>query len=263
MNKTYLKHLLVPMLLLALGGCKKNNKVQGTASLSFVNAIIGDSSVIPVFTGSNETLSGFSINSRFFYGAFKGNSFTGTLSYEVNSYAGRQSVAIYRFPDTVPGKAQLNLDLWLPVGSIHTLFLTGTSTTPDTLFTEDHPPLYLPSDSVTGIRFVNLSAGSNPVSVNIKGQPAGSETGNLPYKGITEFKRYPATSAISSYTFEFRDAATGNLLTTYTANRINYAGSNPYSDFNKWQFKNSTLAILGSPDSSGYWGQRALLITNY
>jgi hypothetical protein len=115
---------------------------------------------------------------------------------------------------------------------------------PDTLFTTDTPPYHPPSDSTIGLRFVNLSPASAPVSVNITGGANGSEVSSLPYKSITDFNNYPATAAISDYNFEFRDAATGALIGSYDVTGINTL---LYGFNNTRLHRNLTLALLGLP----------------
>jgi hypothetical protein len=101
---------------------------------------------------------------------------------------------------------------------------------------QDMPPYHPSTDSTAGIRFVNLSAGSNSVSIDIQGNPNTPILSSLPYKDITNFELFAANTAaqINGYTFEFRDASSGNLLTTYT-----YAVS---------PFQNITICFIGSED---------------
>jgi len=99
-------------------------------------------------------------------------------------------------------------------GSYYSLFLTGSSPTQvDNVLIKESYKNY--ADSVTGIRFINLSPGSNPISVDIAGKANGSEASSLAYKAYTNFNKYSATAANSSYNFEFRDQATGDLIATY------------------------------------------------
>jgi len=171
-------------------------------------------------------------------------------------------LGLYEYPDTTVKSTPLyNFTLALSNNSIHSLFLTGTVSAPDTLYTSDVLPYYPPGDSVVGIRFVNLSPGSNPISVNITGNPLGSEANSLAYKGLSNFHQYPATSSISSYTFEFHDVATGNMLASYTLNGINNIGS--VFSTNNYVYRNYTLALIGANDSTGTFAQNCLLINNY
>lgn len=256
--------LLSAMLFMA-GSCSKSElKPEGTASLTLINAVVGADSLITNFNGSVMPASYYINANIIVYNSYGSGPFT-VNNYQINSYAGEQQVMIFKVPDTLPKSEPLyNLTLNLPVGSINTLFMTGTATAPDTLFTRDSPKNHPISDSVTGIRFVNLSPGSQPISVNIQGQPAGSEISHLSYKNITAFKDYAATSEISSYTFEFRDAVTGELLASYLADGINNNNSSdPFNKTNNWRFRNCTLALLGLPGGTGNTAQTILLISNY
>jgi hypothetical protein len=85
----------------------------------------------------------------------------------------------------------------------------------------------------------------------------------LRYKEVTGFIPYPATQEIDSYIFEFRDAATGTLLTIYTADGINNTNSDPYNPSKIWLNHNTTLALLGLPNGAGAAAQTVLMINNY
>jgi len=158
-------------------------------------------------------------------------------------------------------KYMFNSVLNLAAGGAYSLFITGRDTTAsDYLFVQDDLPYHAPSDSTAGIRFVNLSTGSNPISVNIQGQATGSEASNLAYKGITNFKNYAATYKISSYVFEFRDASSGALISSYTLSSVN-GGST--TSANNVRFKNLTLALIGQPGVTGTYAQKVVQINNY
>lgn len=235
-----MKHLLykkLPLwaLICTMLSCTKQSAPPSNASLTLINAIPGSSpSLVPNFSGPG-SLTWFNNALKLVYG-------TWSSTYTTGNYSGEQSLAIYHFPDTTAHSTPLmNMTLNLPAGTIHTLFLTGTMSAPDTLFTTDTPPYHPPSDSSMGIRFVNLSPGRAPISVNITGNAYGSEVSSLAYKGITGFKNYPATAAISSYSFELRDAATGTLITSIPVTGINSAANN------QRRYRNLTLALMGLP----------------
>jgi len=97
----------------------------------------------------------------------------------------------------------------------YSLFLGGASQTQvDAVLIKESYHNY--DDSVCGVRFINLSPNSNPISVNLAGSANGSEVASLAYKSYSDFKQYPATQANASYVFEIRDVTTGNAITTYT-----------------------------------------------
>jgi len=135
----------------------------------------------------------------------------------------------------------------LKKGGIYSLFLCGADTTsPDYLFTTDALPYHSPADSIMGIRFVNLSAGSNPISINLEGSPSGSEVGNLPYKSITGFKNYICNSASNNYLFVVRDVASGDSLTQFVLNGNNGYGFTDPNNGYLLTFRNVTIAVYGS-----------------
>jgi len=221
----------------AMLSCGKQNTAPGTASLTLVNAVPGSTPSLVTNFGGTDPIIWYKNAVKLVYGTWS----TGN---QVGSYSGQQKLAIYRYPDTLAKSTPLfNLTLDLPVGSIRTLFLTGTLASPDTMFTTDVIPYHPLSDSSISVRFVNLSPGSNPVSVNITGGANGSEAGSVAYKNITGFKHYTATAtAASHYNFEFRDAATGTLLSSYDLTGINNIASS-----NTRRFRSFTLAFLGLP----------------
>lgn len=241
-------------LLLLITACRKNDiDPEGAASLTIVNSVKGTTSLVTNFSGT-EALPNYYLNAKqLMYNSFD-------PSYQLGAYKGKQKIALYNYPDTLlKDKPLLQLELDLPAGSIHSLFVTGTVAAPDTLFIEEHPPYRSISDSTTGIRFMNLVPGSSGVSVNLVGQANGSEANRLRYKDATAFKSYAATSNVYSYTFEFRDATTGALLASYTAEDINNDSSNRDNPVNKWRFRNCTLALVSAADDTN----TVLLINNY
>jgi hypothetical protein len=175
-------HILISAIVFALASCSKQSTPPGTASLTLINAVPGSTPSLVTNFGGTGPITWYNNALKLVYGTAGNTNQTG-------SYNGVQKLAIYRFPDTlVQSKPLFNLTLDLKQGAIYTLFLTGTLTNPDTLFTTDTPPYHPPTDSTLGIRFVNLSPGSTPVSVNIAGNANGSEVSSLPFKGITGYK---------------------------------------------------------------------------
>jgi hypothetical protein len=258
MQNQLLKYTLYLVLLLMIASCRKTDiTAPGTASLTVINAAVGTNSLVVNF-GGTDPLSNYYVNARqLYYNVFQ-------QECQFNAYSGVQKLGLYNYPDTLPKSPPfVNLTLDLPVGSVNSLFVTGTADMPDTLFTRDHPPYHSPSDSTMGIRFVNLSAGSLPVSINLEGQAGVHEISRLAYKEISAFKMYPARPGVASYTFEFRDMATGALLATYTADGIDQDNTDPNEPVNRWRYRNFTLALLGTPGGTESSAQTILLINNY
>ncbi|WP_316812564.1 hypothetical protein [Pedobacter heparinus] len=105
---------------------------------------------------------------------------------------------------------------------VYTMYLSGTKVAVDTIFREeiDFPYIVtdvrIPSsaDSVVNVRFVNLSIGSPALKIKLA-TGTGNEADNLPYKGISTWKGYPARLATTVYSFQVRNAATDALITTF------------------------------------------------
>lgn len=234
---------LVTTMTLVSSSCKKDNGPTGAgaAALTIVNAMPASS---PIIANINNQLPYFISQISVPYGSAQLYRFAG----------GNTSVSLTQSSDTTNHVFQ-GSSFNLTVNTVHSFFISGNVLSPDTLLVEDilnspagHPG---PSDSTTEIRFVNLSAGSSPISINIQGNANGSEVNSLQYRSITEFKSYDATSSIANYTFEFRDQGTGNLLATYFLDGVNAA-------FNTVLFKNLTIVFAGDSGS-----QTTFLVNNW
>jgi hypothetical protein len=226
--------------------------VSGVASFTVVNVIPNTVyNVIPVINTAQAIMwyqSAYSIG----YGSF----------YEYSPISGNDTIYVVQSNDTLhTGPKALGEMFYgiLPLksGGIYSLFLCGTDTTsPDYLFTTDTLPYYSPVDSVTGIRFVNLSTGSNPISINLEGSPYGSAVSSLAYKNITDFKQYIDNSTISDYLFVVRDVATGDSLTQFDfiasgSGNNGYGLTDAYNNGKLLTFRNITIAIYGSETDQG------------
>lgn len=241
MKQIFFRQLPVWILAFTLLACTKKT-VSPAASLNLINAVPGSTpSLVTNFSGTTPIV--------WYLGALKLVYGTVDKASQSMTFNGPQKLAVYLYPDTTAHSTPLfNLDLHLKPGTINTLFLTGTKAAPDTLLTTDILPYYPASDSSLGIRFVNLSTGSAPLSVNITGLANGSEAGSISYKGITGFKKYPATANVSQYNFEFRDAASGALLGSYVL-----TGVNSIILATAKRHRNFTLAFMGLPADRTTW----------
>lgn len=256
-----MRYNILPSALFIMGvsmvvSCKKEMVPAGTASLTIINAVAGSNTLVTNFKGTND-LTWYAFANQLVYSNYL------RAENQISSYSGTQNLRIYQMPDTLAAKPFLQVPLDLPVSSINSLFLIGTKDAPDFLLTTDTPPNHTATDSTMGFRFVNLSPGSAPISVNIKGSSYGSEVGSLSYKSITAFKNYKATHDVSSVIFECRDQASGTILGSFTVSDVNNDLSNPATPINQWRFRNFTLALLGVPNGTGTMAQTLLLIGNY
>jgi len=216
-----------------ISSCEKNSS-RKLGALNVIHALVDEPPVYVYFTA---TPSNYYLNqSPVPYGAAAeyGTPFDGTPLTIVSS--GDTSQAL--FQSTLTMKS----------GGIYSLYLAGQASKKDTLLLEDVIPAF--SDSSAGVRFINLSQGSAPMSVNIQGNdPMHTEFDNIGYKQISPFRAYPAKGGVSGYTFEIRDQATGNLLITYS--------------WNFELFRNYTIVIGGLEDGAGAGAINAFAINNF
>jgi len=210
-----------------VSSCHKSSGANvGPASLNVVNAMTASSGIIPVFSTANLSQ----------YMAFVppvGNKKSALFS----PLSGADTLLLVQPTDTAPKPRWLfNGILNLEAGGIYSLFVAGDSTKIDTMFVRDNIPYY--TDSSAGCRFVNLSPGSQPFTITLKGNPASQqEFGPLGYKNISSFKKYVANSTVpkSVYNFVIRSQA-GDSLTSFT-----------------WTYsigKNNTIVISGIQGSA-------------
>jgi hypothetical protein len=208
-NNTY---FLIGLCLVVIG-CAKTNGLKGSASLNIVNAVNGSNPLVTNFTPLNGK---GQIESALQYYE-TANQIVYAGSWESGSYTGLTSLTLSQIDDTTTS-------IWsgtfnLVIGSMHTLFLIGDTASVDTLFTTDIIAYFSPADSVTGVRFVNLAQYSTPVLVTIQADTTHTPiTSNMAYKTMTTFQQLSANSnaQANGYTFEFRDAASDSVLTTYS-----------------------------------------------
>ena len=199
------------MIFLALAACKKNNETTEApvASVNIINASIdvGPLKVNP----SAKAISWNTITDQINYG-------TGRFYY---AQTGDATFKVVATADTTKLLVNTKANL---TGKLYTLFIFGNSTATESILREETDFIYrrldLPkaalADSVTNVRFVNLSSNSPALRVNIKDNTA-NEVTNLAYKNISSWKAYKnEKSTGTDYIFEIRDSATGTLITTYT-----------------------------------------------
>jgi hypothetical protein len=242
---------LFALIVLVIPACSKENTPEGAASLSIVNAVLGSSMLATNFSSNGPVP--YISSKKVYYKNFS----------QFNAYSGTQRVRLYNYPDTLPrDQPVFDVDLRLPDGSIHTLFLSGTRSAPDTLLVDETIPYFPANDSAMAIRFINLSPGAEPISVNIKGQANGSEASALAYKQVTSFETYAANASLTEYVFEFRNAVSGDLLASYTTTGSNATGTSPYNP-NKWRYRSFTLVLAGKPGGAGSEAQTVFIVNHY
>jgi hypothetical protein len=253
MKKLILLYFSGFLCLSAVISCKKDPSPETVTSLTIVNALPGNRLMIADFSGK------------------PANQFVGeglTLYYGLYDPSSRlslpkrdQPLTFYKYPFVAGDQPLYNLNLNTKPGEINTLFLTGTKSQPEHFVINEKPPYYSVKDSLVGLRFVNLSAGSGPMQVKISGEglSTGISNNDLVYKGITGYLPIPATSRVGDLLVEFYDQASGKLLAALTLEKVGATlTDNPY------RYRNYTLALIGLPDASEPAdAQRVLKINDY
>jgi hypothetical protein len=206
MKKNLLSIISVILLFLGAACEKDDNEIKATANITVINAAVG-AGAVRVNPGagvgfSYARASDIGYGSSSVFGAFRGNN----------------AVTVVSATDTTKAFFTRTVDLQ----SINSLYISGQTTTIDTMFRAETNIPYIQSsvlspDSSVYIRFVNLSPNSTPLNINIR-SAASNEVSSLAYKGISEFKKYASKTASTTYIFEVRDAATNTLRSTLTFN---------------------------------------------
>jgi hypothetical protein len=231
---------------------KTSDTLTASASLNIINAINLSNPIVTDFTplapkgGTESPLLYYYLANQIGYASY----------YELGYYVGETALTISQIDDT----AKL---IWqgmfnLPLGSIHSIFFAGDTTRVDTLFTTDNIPYYLPGDSVSGVRFVNLAENAQPVLVTIQTDTTHTPIAkNIAYKSLTEFQQIPANANAlnTGYTFEFRDAASDSILTTVSVNNNGYPGLFPG--------KSITICLIGQEGSNATVPLAGMICPNY
>ena len=220
---------------------KSNNTITAPASLNVVNAIPAlNGQLILTVVGTSDSTQYFNVP-RIYYGHTQ----------LFSPVSGTNAIYVVQGYDTTNPKQRLfNGTLNLASGGMFSFFLSGDTTKIDTLFVQDNIPYH--PDSTTGVRFVNLSAGSQPISVTLLGKdPTQTEFIGLGYRQISSFKSYTANSSVAgkNYTFVIRDQTTGDSLTQFT--------------WNYPVFRNNTLVISGSEDPASSTPLQVFAVNHY
>jgi hypothetical protein len=223
--KTLFPITLLFLFSIFLSACKKDEAVALDAgAINITNAVIGAPTLTlianPSFVSATNQISA--------------NNFAFMPIYSGQTQVKVSVPAVIATATTVAMPEIVYYNQTLPVDNTtnYSLFLTGLSASAvdNVLIKETYTRTY--ADSVCGVRFINLALGNTPISVNIKTLANGSEAASIAYKAYSDFKQYPAKKANASYIFEFRNATTGVLITSYTL-------TTPY-------FHNVTLALRGT-----------------
>lgn len=236
-------YIIGVMIILTLISCKKEAvKLASLSSYSIVNATT-DVATARAYTADHEI-------------PWKALPATDNIlqyvSGNYSAYAGSYVLKAVNAADTMnilftsSGKTEM-----LEEAKLSTLFLAGNTVAGyESVFLKNEKlPLY--SDSVMGIRYINLVPGSTGLNVTLSTSTTVNEAANLNYKQITNFKTYPALQSTVPITFQVRDASgalLGSFILPYTPPT---SGSYKTSAIPFARFKNLTLVIKGAIDGTG------------
>jgi hypothetical protein len=195
--------VLFCVLSLAAMACTKTNTVSTVAAVSIINVSPGSPSIYVNFWGDTAYYTVPTIS----YGSY--------LEFSVPAKNANLCLAA----DTL--KPFFNNPFALKAGQIWSLFLAGQSGVPDSFLVRDYIPTLAPADSLTGVRFVNMAQGGNPINIDVQGA-SGPVTTQVLYKGIVGWQSFSANAAATTagYVFEFRDGVSDSVLATYTLNIV-------------------------------------------
>ena len=144
------------------------------------------------------------------------SSITTTVAYGANTPYGvnaEVSVPVTIVPVSDTTKPVLASQFTFVNGGIYSLYLAGQSTAVDTVFVKDNIPSY--TDSLYGVRFINLSYNSVPIKVTLSTAPTTVLFSTLAYKQSSDFKSFPGKVTVATDTFQVRNANTDSILAKY------------------------------------------------
>lgn len=189
------------IVIICLPGCKKSTvKLSPLASLNIINASVNLGTVKVNFTDLKGLYS--SITTTVAYGA--------NTPYGVNAGV---SVPVTIVPTSDTTKTAFTGSFTFDNGGIYSLYLAGQSTAVDTVFAKENIPSF--TDSLYGVRFINLSYNSVPIKVTLSTTPTVTEFSSLAYKQYSAFKTYSGKLTTATDTFVVRNANTDSILAKY------------------------------------------------
>jgi hypothetical protein len=196
--------ILLPAVLLLSLACKKSlyTNATPTAGLNVINAAADVPNLNVNFT--TNPIPYYQYQQPIVYGS----------SWEWGRPPGDSPISLVSSLDTT--KAFYSGYFNLKADSTYSLYLLSGAAKGDLIFMRDSIPIY--SDSTAGIRFINLSPDSGPVTINLQGNnPAQTEFPALVYKQISPFKGYSAGSQTGgAYNFEIRSSTTQSVLANFS-----------------------------------------------
>ncbi|QEC42829.1 hypothetical protein [Pseudobacter ginsenosidimutans] len=229
--------LLITLLSFAMGGCKKQKEVSPEFS---VLRIYG------AYHAYGPVIARFSDTEPFSYNFARDYNSQGEERRQ-NIHEDQVPFTLHVIPDTLPGhKPAFSMMLNLQKRASYTFIAGGPIASMDTMFFKDSPlPYFGVGDSACAIRFINFIQGG-PVKIIQKGATDNVIAANLPYKGLVDFITIPVNRSIEYLTFEMRDAATDELLATWSKEVWPLVGSQQYL------YRVYSVLLKGARGTTGY-----------
>jgi hypothetical protein len=210
----YVKPILLFLMMTSIISSCKKDKIEFApmASLNIVNTVISG-------------------------GSAKLNSFAATIANNGNThftlFTGTPDIYVYPAVDSLHPYYNANKAVTVSNGDVYTLFLGGPTGTPEAILVKENLA-YRIADSTLGIRFINLSPSSPSVNITLSTSTAMNEFTNIAYKQITGFKSFPAGAAVTTYTFQIRNATTNAVISSITLSGTTFP-----------RYQNVTLVLRG------------------
>lgn len=225
------------LMIIFFSSCKKNTLYEGAPySIKVFNAIDGGVNLYGNYNGSRP-------------GKYKTSVPIQNRRTALNSYFSEENIhaTYFAVPDTFAKDQPIFMqDFNLGTSMVNTLFLMGDKNNVDYLFSPLNFKRYTVGDSLSFLTFVNTSK-NLPVSVNIRGKANGSLVNQLAYKNISDVIELPLGVIYKTYSLEFRDANTGDSLTSFIVDNANPG----IGIFNTYLYKNTSLVLVGKRGGTG------------
>lgn len=237
------------LIILLLNGCEKSDHPSNPATIQLFNALDDGEGLFTNLSGQHPIQYNTSLR-------------VGNKAYYLNSNLLTieqfpQPLAFYTFTDTLPKDLPvLSLNLDLDKSGIYSMFIYGTKRAAGYLMNKDMIPAINRIDSTTHFRIVNLSE-QQELSVNLKGQAHKSFINKIAFKELSPFIELPADKSVASFEFEFRDYATGDLISSFEGyNTFNSSASNLF------YARSNSLVFVGKKNGTGTNQQKVVLMNH-
>lgn len=239
------------LMIIAFIACNKDPEPELNASLTLVNAVPDQDSLLPVFDSA-----AFESAARVRGNILQYRNYVPANHLTVPAKA--QTVLFYSL--AAPQKKALvaSVNFQATANDAHTIIVLGTKANPDHILLNGLPPFHERSDSTFGIRFVHAAPDKKGIRIKITSTGTQQNPIDLTFKEKSSYLTVSALSAVSDITISVLDQATGALIKQYTLVNEN----DPGTDRNRWRYKNFTFVWLPK-NKNGTWADSPFLIQDF